>query len=171
MPLWPFFFFFFFFLLFTFWEKSLCPPPTLFGAELRHWISYSVLFGLQLIQKYQIRQHLLIRTSIYTLLRTRPNGIAICPVFLFRLCPGCPGFDTGFILKINQNVHLFIFSTISELFNVYWYFWKHKMRGQSDNKTFRIHLKYTEIVPTLSWDALALAKYFRSFSRLKSIKI
>ena len=45
-----------------------------------------------------------------------------------------------------------------------------KMRGQSDNKTFRIHLKYTEIVPTLSWDALALAKYFRSFSRLKSIK-
>ena len=61
--------------------------------------------------------HLIEKAS--PLLRTRPNGIAICPGFLFRLCPGCPGFDTGFILKINQNVHLFIFSTISELFNVY----------------------------------------------------
>ena len=56
-----------------------------------------------------------------SLLRTRPDGVVIYPGFLFRLCPGCPGFDSGFILKINQNVHLFVFSTISKLFNVYWY--------------------------------------------------
>ena len=45
------------------------------------------------------------------------------------------------------------------------------IRGQSDNKTFKMHLNYTEIVPTLSWDALALAKFIRSFIRLNSIKM
>ena len=65
--------------------------------------------------------------QIYCTVKNPPDGIVICPGFLFRLCPGCPGFDTGFILKINQNVHLFIFSTISELFNVYWY--HHKVLG------------------------------------------
>ena len=45
------------------------------------------------------------------------------------------------------------------------------MRGQSDDKTFRMHLNYTEIVPTLSWDVLALAKFIKRFSRLNGIKM
>ena len=79
-------------------------PSTYFSA-LTHTYTY-------------VHQQLTFNTAL-PLLRTRPDGVVIYPGFLFRLCPGCPGFDSGFILKINQNVHLFIFSTISELFNVY----------------------------------------------------
>ena len=109
----------------TYTNKGFTPPPlndiTIWALIPKwKWLTGGVQINEQNIKNDVVKGNNGLAPPI-TLLRTRPDGIVIFPVILFRLCPGCPGFDTGFILKTNQNLHLFIFSTISELFNVYWY--------------------------------------------------
>ena len=58
--------------------------------------------------------------TLYTV-KNPPERYCDLSWFFIQALPWVPRIWLGVYFKINQNVHLFIFSTISELFNVYWY--------------------------------------------------
>ena len=115
------------------------------------------------------------KTPAFLTVKNPPRRHCALSWFFIQALPWVPRIWLGVYFK-NQSKRTFVhlldhFGAVYCILISTEGFGSSKTRGQSDNKTFRKHLNYTEIVPTLSWDALALAKFIRHFSRLNGIKM